>query len=81
MLSTRSESSCKRPTGSVAWVSEAPCMQQWREDPAALRAWQMGQTGFPLVDAGKAPRHAQAVLCSLHACLACQRCFLQHETA
>ena len=28
-------------------------LQQWREDPAALRAWQMGQTGFPLVDAGE----------------------------
>ena len=24
----------------------------WREDPAALRAWQRGATGFPLVDAG-----------------------------
>ena len=28
------------------------CLQKWREDPAALKAWQMGQTGFPLVDAG-----------------------------
>ncbi len=25
---------------------------QWREDPKALRAWQKGQTGYPLVDAG-----------------------------
>jgi deoxyribodipyrimidine photo-lyase len=24
----------------------------WRTDPAALRAWQRGQTGIPLVDAG-----------------------------
>ncbi len=24
----------------------------WREDPAGLRAWQTGQTGIPLVDAG-----------------------------
>ncbi len=24
----------------------------WREDPTALRAWQRGQTGVPLVDAG-----------------------------
>jgi len=24
----------------------------WREDPAALHAWQRGQTGIPLVDAG-----------------------------
>ncbi len=24
----------------------------WREDPAALRAWQRGRTGIPLVDAG-----------------------------
>jgi len=24
----------------------------WRSDPAGLRAWQRGQTGFPLVDAG-----------------------------
>jgi deoxyribodipyrimidine photo-lyase len=24
----------------------------WREDPAGLRAWQSGQTGIPLVDAG-----------------------------
>lgn len=24
----------------------------WREDSAALRAWQKGQTGYPLVDAG-----------------------------
>ncbi len=27
--------------------------QEWNEDPAALRAWQRGKTGFPLVDAGK----------------------------
>ncbi|MDZ4698152.1 MAG: deoxyribodipyrimidine photo-lyase [Rhodothermales bacterium] len=24
----------------------------WREDPAALRLWQRGQTGYPIVDAG-----------------------------
>ncbi|WP_049127185.1 cryptochrome/photolyase family protein, partial [Burkholderia cenocepacia] len=24
----------------------------WRDDPAALRAWQRGRTGYPLVDAG-----------------------------
>ena len=24
----------------------------WRDDPAALQAWQRGRTGFPLVDAG-----------------------------
>lgn len=24
----------------------------WRDDPAPLRAWQRGETGFPLVDAG-----------------------------
>ncbi len=24
----------------------------WRDDPAALRAWQRGQTGYPIVDAG-----------------------------
>ncbi|MEZ5787278.1 MAG: deoxyribodipyrimidine photo-lyase [Xanthobacteraceae bacterium] len=24
----------------------------WREDPAALKAWQRGQTGYPIVDAG-----------------------------
>jgi len=24
----------------------------WRKDPRALRAWQKGQTGFPIVDAG-----------------------------
>ena len=24
----------------------------WRADPATLRAWQRGQTGYPLVDAG-----------------------------
>ena len=25
----------------------------WRDDPEGLRAWQQGQTGFPIVDAGK----------------------------
>ena len=24
----------------------------WRDDPAALKAWQLGQTGYPIVDAG-----------------------------
>jgi deoxyribodipyrimidine photo-lyase len=27
-------------------------VQEWSDDPAALRAWQQGRTGFPLVDAG-----------------------------
>lgn len=26
--------------------------QEWRRDERMLRAWQKGQTGFPLVDAG-----------------------------
>lgn len=26
--------------------------QSWNADPVALRRWQTGQTGFPLVDAG-----------------------------
>ena len=26
--------------------------QEWNAAPAALRAWQRGRTGFPLVDAG-----------------------------
>lgn len=26
--------------------------QSWNSDPVALRRWQTGQTGFPLVDAG-----------------------------
>ncbi|QLG26936.1 deoxyribodipyrimidine photo-lyase [Halorarum halophilum] len=25
---------------------------EWREDPEALRAWKVGETGFPIVDAG-----------------------------
>ena len=25
---------------------------EWRDDPAALRAWQLGRTGYPIVDAG-----------------------------
>ncbi|MFN3470302.1 MAG: cryptochrome/photolyase family protein [Novosphingobium sp.] len=25
---------------------------QWRDDPEALRAWQQGRTGYPIVDAG-----------------------------
>jgi deoxyribodipyrimidine photo-lyase len=31
-----------------------PAFQQfpWRQDPAALRAWQKGRTGYPIVDAG-----------------------------
>ena len=33
------------------------CLQQWREDPHGLKAWQMGQTGFPLVDAGQSRLH------------------------
>jgi deoxyribodipyrimidine photo-lyase len=26
--------------------------ERWRNDPAALKAWQLGQTGFPIIDAG-----------------------------
>ena len=35
-------------------ISKIGCAstQEWNEDPAALRAWQRGRTGFPLVDAG-----------------------------
>ena len=33
-------------------VSMLGAAQEWSEDPAALRAWQRGRTGFPLVDAG-----------------------------
>ncbi len=38
-------------------LPEAPLRTQfaampWRNDPAALRAWQRGQTGIPIVDAG-----------------------------
>jgi deoxyribodipyrimidine photo-lyase len=29
-----------------------PARQPWREDPAALRAWEQGLTGVPIVDAG-----------------------------
>ncbi|HTM76869.1 MAG TPA: deoxyribodipyrimidine photo-lyase [Devosia sp.] len=25
---------------------------RWRDDPAALEAWKLGQTGFPIIDAG-----------------------------
>ena len=28
------------------------CKIPWRNDPRSLRAWQLGQTGYPLVDAG-----------------------------
>lgn len=26
--------------------------ERWRDDPAALEAWKLGQTGFPIIDAG-----------------------------
>ena len=26
--------------------------ERWRDDPVSLRAWQLGQTGFPIIDAG-----------------------------
>lgn len=35
-----------RPTDFV------PISDSWRRDPDALRAWQEGQTGYPVVDAG-----------------------------
>ncbi len=43
--------------GSFAGTSAGRCerageVQEWSDDPAALRAWQQGRTGFPLVDAG-----------------------------
>jgi deoxyribodipyrimidine photo-lyase len=37
------------PTRSIRATYED---QRWNVDPANLRAWQRGQTGFPLVDAG-----------------------------
>ncbi len=36
--------------GSQAYRSNAE--ERWRDDPKALQAWQAGQTGVPLVDAG-----------------------------
>jgi hypothetical protein len=39
---------CDRGRSLHLWA--AP--QEWNEDGAALRAWQKGRTGFPLVDAG-----------------------------
>src|SRR5690606_27384660 len=26
--------------------------ERWRDDPAALEAWKLGKTGFPIIDAG-----------------------------
>ncbi len=31
----------------IAWTDKVA----WREDDAALQAWQRGETGFPIVDA------------------------------
>jgi deoxyribodipyrimidine photo-lyase len=48
-------------SASLLWqfpkLPEQPMAQQfaafpWRDDPAGLKAWQRGQTGYPLVDAG-----------------------------
>jgi deoxyribodipyrimidine photo-lyase len=42
-------------TASFDRMAEAdyrPARQPWREDPVALRAWQDGLTGIPIVDAG-----------------------------
>jgi deoxyribodipyrimidine photolyase len=36
---------------------------EWTEDPNTLRAWQRGQTGFPLVDAGMRELWATGVYC------------------
>ena len=36
---------------SVNWKSEFDAFP-WREDAAALKAWQRGETGYPIVDAG-----------------------------
>ena len=38
----------------LAWENYNPAFQHmpWREDASALKAWQKGQTGYPIVDAG-----------------------------
>ncbi len=36
----------------VGWKDYRPRSIRWREDPHAVRAWQDGRTGFPIVDAG-----------------------------
>ncbi|MFF0487773.1 cryptochrome/photolyase family protein [Nocardia sp. NPDC004068] len=36
----------------AGWRDYRPRDIRWREDPKALRAWQEGRTGFPIVDAG-----------------------------
>ena len=43
---------CHFPHTSDAPLDPRFARHQWREDPAALRAWQRGETGIPLVDAG-----------------------------
>ena len=40
------------PGMAVAPIRSAYAAQRWRDDPAALAAWQRGRTGWPLVDAG-----------------------------
>ncbi|MCM6774117.1 DNA photolyase family protein [Nocardia sp. CDC159] len=36
----------------VGWRDYRPRDIRWRDDPHALRAWEQGRTGFPIVDAG-----------------------------
>jgi deoxyribodipyrimidine photo-lyase len=40
------------PTLPDAPLKPAYAAFPWRDDPAALRAWQQGRTGFPIIDAG-----------------------------
>jgi deoxyribodipyrimidine photo-lyase len=40
------------PHTPTAPLREAFTRFPWREDPAGLKAWQQGNTGFPIVDAG-----------------------------
>ena len=40
------------PTMPEAPLRPAFAAMPWRDDPAALRAWQRGRTGIPIVDAG-----------------------------
>ncbi|MGY2061316.1 FAD-binding domain-containing protein, partial [Nocardia gipuzkoensis] len=36
----------------AGWKDYRPRPIRWRDDPHAVRAWQDGRTGFPIVDAG-----------------------------
>lgn len=58
----------------------------WREDPISLRAWQIGKTGYPLVDAGMRQlwttgwmhNRVRMVVASFlvkHLLIDCNRCF------